>query len=389
MYYLKASVKSEAHDLISNIQLSDQNFSVAWKILNDRFSNQRAAATAHFNEIFKLESLRRESASSLLHLRNVVQRSLSALQNLGCPVQHYSAILIHMLSEKLDPKTQRDWEISIESTSVIPAYEVFDNFLLNRIRVLDSISPPESSTKFSHAQPKFTSAHCSKQIHTNACVVSQPQLKCAYCLKSHKIYVCPEFKGKSVTDRYASVQLKGLCSNCLSKGHKKQSCSSTVKCRECNQKHHTLLHRESAATPTPNLQSQLSGHSPLGEHNSSPVQTHFSISDNIKPNQIVLPTIRVWVSLTTNRKIQVRALLDQGSTWSFIPNKIAVALGAQRIRVSATMSGLGGAVSGTSSGAININISSKNGEFSVATQVLILPKITTYLPNSSINLESW
>ena len=65
LHYLKACVQGEASEIICNVQLANDNFKTAWTLLEARYENKRVAVNAHLSEIMKLESIKRESASSL------------------------------------------------------------------------------------------------------------------------------------------------------------------------------------------------------------------------------------------------------------------------------------------------------------------------------------
>lgn len=109
LHYLKSSVQGDANELICNVPLNATNFKTAWTLLETRYSNIRGTVNAHLNEIFSLELLKKESATQLLMMRNVINRNLSALQNLKRPNEFYSDILINRVVVNLDFKTQRDW----------------------------------------------------------------------------------------------------------------------------------------------------------------------------------------------------------------------------------------------------------------------------------------
>ena len=53
--------------------------------------------------------------------------------------------------------------------------------------------------------------------------------------------VCSFFEHRITT--FSAMKKKHLCSNCLSRGHSKESCQSKRTCRECSGRHHTLLHK--------------------------------------------------------------------------------------------------------------------------------------------------
>ena len=252
LHHLKASAKGEASEIICSVQLANGNFDTAWTLLESRYENKRVAVNAHLAEIFKTESIHRESAQSLLNLRNVVKRNLAALKNLECPTEHYGAILVHVLTEKLDQQTQRDWELSIAANNEIPDFDDLDTFLLERIRVLDSLSQAELLKKTSQLNVKSSVQSQAKSYNSKgkplaitSYVVTPPKTSCVVCTQEHRIYQCPKFKEIPLTERYDYVRSLNLWSNCLGKGHKRNACPSTGSCRQCAQKHHTLLHRDS------------------------------------------------------------------------------------------------------------------------------------------------
>ena len=69
------------------------------------------------------------------------------------------------------------------------------------------------------------------------------KVKCYGCESTHKIKHCPDFISKSVRQRIVFARYKGLCLNCLHKGHFVSECQSTFKCKHCQQPHHSLLYK--------------------------------------------------------------------------------------------------------------------------------------------------
>ena len=69
------------------------------------------------------------------------------------------------------------------------------------------------------------------------------KVKCYGCESTHKIKHCPDFISKSIRQRIVFARYKGLCLNCLHKGHFVSECQSTFKCKHCQQPPHCLLHK--------------------------------------------------------------------------------------------------------------------------------------------------
>ena len=218
LHFLKSSVNGEARDLICKIQLTSANFEVAWELLSQRYDNKRAIVSAYVNTIFALQPIKKESASTIANIRNTVHYYLSALKNLGRPTEFYDDLLINRIVLLLDPKTQRDWELRIAALTEIPHYSELDEFLLERIRVLESIEPATVTSSASQRSGCTGGKDNPKFVLVKSHVVTAP--KCPLCKGSHSIYRCPEFQGKNPIQKHETVKSLKLCVNCLQSQHK-------------------------------------------------------------------------------------------------------------------------------------------------------------------------
>lgn len=61
MHYLKASLKGEASDVISSLELSAENYIEVWAMLNERYDNQRVIVQKHIKAIFDQPVLHKEN----------------------------------------------------------------------------------------------------------------------------------------------------------------------------------------------------------------------------------------------------------------------------------------------------------------------------------------
>ncbi|XP_047032323.1 uncharacterized protein LOC124639132 [Helicoverpa zea] len=109
-HYLKACLEGSAAVVIQSIEFSANNYSVAWKILCDRYDNKRVLINNHVAALFNLETVKKESSVALKRVIDSVNKNLRSLESLGEPTDHWDTLLIHMVSTKLDAKTFREWE---------------------------------------------------------------------------------------------------------------------------------------------------------------------------------------------------------------------------------------------------------------------------------------
>ncbi|XP_073819882.1 uncharacterized protein [Musca autumnalis] len=68
------------------------------------------------------------------------------------------------------------------------------------------------------------------------------QYACGLCQDDHAISSCRRFLGLSPQQRYETIERRGYCRNCLARSHLAPDCQSLIGCRNCNGRHHTLLH---------------------------------------------------------------------------------------------------------------------------------------------------
>ena len=76
------SLKNEAKDLISNLQITNENFLVAWQLVTQRYNNKRLIAMMHAKHLCQMPQARKGDASSLLQVINHVSSHMNALTSI-------------------------------------------------------------------------------------------------------------------------------------------------------------------------------------------------------------------------------------------------------------------------------------------------------------------
>lgn len=383
LHYLRSSLKDEAFDQIGHLEIVNGNFEIAWDILVKHYDNPTSLINAHLNAIFSIEPLQKESPHKLKALRNSMQKHIGALKRLNRETDGYNDILINRVETLLDPCTKRDWKLLIASQTEFPTYEDLDKFLVERVRGLDS--PKGSLQQNTQAMSQKLQRHVNVKSHH----ISTPVNSCVICSQAHAIFKCPKFKDSSSLERLTLVKQHNLCTNCLKANHKANDCKSRFVCFKCHNKHHTSLHRDTLKNDSSSVnQNSIQPSTSKSNDLQVTTQTHFAVAN--ASSRIFLATARVWVLAPNGRAVRVRALLDQGSTCSFVSRHLVQALGVKLVNVNMTMSGLGESKVGTSSHSAEIHISAHiSGESAVVTNALVIPKITTYVPNYKLPISQW
>ena len=189
-------------------------------------------------------------------------------------------------------------------------------------------------------------------------------------------------------DRMAIFKDSNLCQNCLRSGHFVRQCKSLHKCHECQRPHHSLLHQVSKDT------SPQRKEDPTPKKNGSTTTTG-SISATshaasmIKPNALLM-TCQVLVTAKNGLSAKASALLDAGSSTSFVSEQLTNSLHLRRCKQSITVTGIAGMTHpGSSHDITSFQISTLNGpgkDFDVS--AVVIPRVTGHLPTSPPPPES-
>jgi hypothetical protein len=84
-----------------------------WETLITRFENKRLIIQEHAYAIINLPPLVKNSYQSLRKLVDDFNINLAALTNLGQPTEHWSGLLVPIISQKMDFFTKREWEAQL------------------------------------------------------------------------------------------------------------------------------------------------------------------------------------------------------------------------------------------------------------------------------------
>ncbi|XP_055633267.1 uncharacterized protein LOC129773651 [Toxorhynchites rutilus septentrionalis] len=201
----------------------------------------------------------------------------------------------------------------------------------------------------------------------------------------------------SVCQRRELVSQKRLCWNCFRSGHQSRNCTSKYDCRNCHQRHHTLLHESAVpkVQSTPVVMSGQSSQQPNpptltvvespGSANPNP---QVSLSAQSYQSTVLLETVNLLVVDQNGKEHPARALLDSGSMCSFITKKLSNVLNLRRTKVDIAVSGIGEA-SKQIKRKLTATIKSKLLSYSTTLDFLILKKPTVCLPTTPIDISSW
>ncbi|XP_075158099.1 uncharacterized protein LOC142231374 [Haematobia irritans] len=368
-YYLKGTLSGEAANLIKNISATDANYDSAWNILESRYHNKRIIVGNLIGKLFGIE----KSDGGYISIKNLLdstQECLSSLRNLGMDTQSWDPIIIHLIGQKLDLQTRKEWEQSLRSSTEIPNRAEMFEFLERTFRTLESLRDnfPMDNMRGNSKNVK-SSKMSSKRTTCNAGKISKPvKGQCSYCNKLHPLAKCYKFLALSFSDKNKYVSTSGICRNCLFPGHNPDTCVSPFRCITCHQPHHTVLH-----STEPEVPDSINENCPTSSNNR--ITSHFGNSFQ----SVLLYTIRLIVN-SNHGRFPLRALLDPGSQGSLITESAVQMMGLKKDRCNYEVVGIGEGKCSFSRFSVDVSLFTRRNEPVISCRALVLTNLSSYTP---------
>lgn len=294
--YLKSCVTDKAERTIQRYQITDQNYALAWKQLNDKYDNQRILQVTQVETIIDRRVINAESAKEIRELIDITQECLESLKNLGVDVSTWDIMLVVLITRKLPFRTRELWEEELQPTEV-PTYQQLGEFLEKRYRTLESLELIGKSDTERQGEPQFQTQNRSSYTQPK-----YQRFNCIVCnTEPHLLTKCEEFLDMSVSSRNAVVNSKNICENCLGTNHTVSDCRNQKRCFKCGNKHHTLIHQEIANSSTQNSSSSIHSNQ-IQSYSNQSNQNRVSSHDTQYPSNRVQS--QTYVTNQANRNTQ-------------------------------------------------------------------------------------
>ncbi|KAL0818485.1 hypothetical protein ABMA28_008940 [Loxostege sticticalis] len=412
MHYLKGYLSGEPEQLLRQIPIADSNYTRCWTLLNSRYNNKKFLCHSILKKLLSQRNIVGESANMLKGLIDTTTDCLSALTNIGVDVTSWDILIIHLLTLKLDEDSRKEWELYISNNSELdelPKFTQFKDFLTKRYRALEFLEP-KSSVSYKAQNVQFQNVNKPRVFHA-------VELKCEFCSENHKIGNCKKFAKEDVDNRRSFIEKNRLCFNCFGH-HAAKVCQSTISCRVCKRKHHSMLHPKisndegsgrsgdvssgsTSAQGSSKVFVSLSGEEVEGSstkkivasssaEESDPVVTCYSSNQLPVQSQVLLATALVKAESCNGERHLIRALLDQGSQASFVTEAVAQYLGLKKMPVHGRISGLEGNDNIAVKYMVQLKVHPRFDSTTVITvQAYILKSITSFLPSKKVVELEW
>ena len=355
-HYLRASLDGTAALVIQSIEFSSRNYYIAWTLLCERFDNKRLLIQNHVSALFNIQSVSKESSNSVKQIIDELNKNLRALESLGEPTKHWDTLLIHIVTNKLDAKTYREWEEvkgTLDKDKPITLSQ-FLQFMRSRADLLETLEL--SRNNYINQLPynkniKMKSLVSIAEPHTS--VHSEPSTKhCPNCNGEHNLQNCSQFLALSNEKRLQLLPNFKVCFNCFKSGHYANRCKK-YGCKICKRKHNAIVHvadfkhKSNASSCTGGTTVEPTTAAPANEASANTTLSCMAESSSAHDTHeaVLLSTALIKLYDENNRQHVARAMLDSGSTSCLMTDDLCRKLNLPFYKVDTSVVGINNSMS--------------------------------------------
>lgn len=228
--YLKRTCEGEAAETIKAFQATDENYTVAWTLLEKTYDIEYILVLRHCDLLMETPSMKRNSADEMKKLSNNIQTQILAMKALGQNVDGWNTLLVHLILRRLDKETAKEWNRKMLGNQ-LPKYEDILDFLREESTRLTGMSSnfnpstPRTSIVDSSGYGKAKNQR-GNPTRTQTLLTNSSQLTCPQCKGTHTLQMCEQFLALTPMDRIQAARRASLFLNCFQTGHKTRVCTT-------------------------------------------------------------------------------------------------------------------------------------------------------------------
>ena len=433
LLHLRQYLSGEALSSIDSLGYTASAYQAAMNRLDRKFGGEQRQVTLQYEQVEAFPPVRVRRASDLQCFANLLDVLVVNLLDSGKGHELGNGLLYRKLQSKLPSSMLTQFNRwchgSIKAPSIQALLEwvtLEAEFAIGASETLEGIG---TSSKSKSSAPRNLPQ---RNYFTKSSVkVNSDSLTCAQCRGKHGVWHCKSFRQLSATSRWKQAKQLGLCFRCLGGGHRGQDCPRTRTCSVvgCGDNHHYLLHRASKdhdsttpdkakvddqATAQTGSEAQFCGHTTSGtvtegaDRSTSPTTNSLTKQSVIEIGTSTDEASCATLSLTEgetqppmkcstmmtqhlsqidlrvvpvvlqngNKSVTVNALLDDGSTTSYLNSSIASRLGVSGELRTMTVSTLNGKVDTFTTTPVSFLIKSRDGQVQHSMTALTTDSVT-------------
>ena len=424
---LRSYLRGEALKSIELFGHSAEAYEASKRQLERKFGGERRQMAIRMEELDQFKPIRPGHPKEVEKLADLLEVLVVTMKDSGRTAELGDGTLYMKIQKKLNEEMltkykrwsyEKDEPASVESLKKWLLRESdYQNQAAETLRGLIERPPrPKNETTYlSSTQPST-------------------KMKCAMCSESHPIWTCPSFAYLNSDERWDVAKNEKLCFCCLASTHRSRDCLRAQVCgiNNCTKNHSKLLHPTEiipdhqthhvlAVNSTPfitrnsnnpflnpslgaevkpsdqisppddpsntQIHPSFTTHAPAGSQAVTtdisdfriPTSEEHTHNNNTGGNTISLRTIPVFLengNPNSKRRVKVNALLDDGSTRTYVNSDVSHELGVVGEPNNISVGVLGGRSSMVHGEEVNLKLVSFNGKFTHNISAQTTTKVT-------------
>ena len=129
---LRMKLTGEALKTIDHLVLVGDNYPKAWKLLRERFTNERKLIDAEIRTLLDLHELAPRSSEAIRSMIDNMREAMANLEIYGMDPLQWDPLVVTILIQKLDRHTRDLFEDALENSRQLPTTSDIEKFLLRR-----------------------------------------------------------------------------------------------------------------------------------------------------------------------------------------------------------------------------------------------------------------
>ena len=411
LYYLIQYTQGDVKELMKSClwMKGEEGFAEARRLLKRRYGQDYKIAASYVDRVTTGPMIKSENAAALQRFSILLTSCKNMLRTIGYSSKLDNPDSLRKIIERLPYGMRKNWrdvvdkitekesrEISIDDIAAFveakaraSSHPIFGN-LSNETKD-DQKEPNRNRRSDGNSRSNFA---IDNQDESSFRVPKISSPKCPLCDNNHWLSQCQQFRKMSLIERFKLMRRKGLCDNCLTRGHLARNCpkESFCKVQDCKEKHSTFLHESAKPNNVKEGQHSKRENTEAKEIENK-AQTGYvkltngsrskSASDGTAVGLAIVP-VKVK-AMGSDRTVETYAFLDGGSNTSFCSQDLMKRLNIKDKRTALSLTTMEKANSKTESSIVSLELSDLNGENPVAIETVFS---TPNLPVSTRNLAA-
>ncbi|XP_014215081.1 uncharacterized protein LOC106644193 [Copidosoma floridanum] len=355
--HLRTHVKGDALDLIKNISIVEGNYVRAWNTLLEHYNSNKRLVNSYTSQLLSIVPIKLESFTEVKRFNIEVFGAVDALSALRRDLGN-GDVIVALAVSKLNFSLRKEWFKHIGSVAEPPTLDQLRSFFHNQIQTLESYQDRSFDR-----EPKSTfKSKYSSHATVNDEVVKNKK-PCPVCEDIYPLWYRDTFRSMTWLEKREILQIHRRCFKCLG-SHWIKDCVSTQTCQKCQQKHHTLLHKEQEESTKSKRDKRISGKK--ASLDIMVVKESESSSDEISCNNCLNSSFLK----TPTGVLLATAIVNVHNS-----------LGLRGFKINVSLTGVGSQTFSNSKRKVSLLLGSTvDPKFKLEIEALVLPQVTSYQP---------